>query len=202
MLKKYSLKTLQLALNTALALDDQMSEKLKPLAAKVLKLTISPLNTAFFIQFTAQEVQLLEQYEGKIDTFIYSSPLGLIRLSILPSSQARSLFNDQIRIEGDVELGQKIKQLFDELEIDWEGHLAQFTGDVVAHQIGSFVRKGLQFKQQLSSSLRLNMSDYLHEELRLMPSKNELDDFFKDIDDLSLDAERLTAHINQLLSHS
>lgn len=202
MLKKYSLKTLQLALNTALALDEQMPEKLKALADKVLKLTISPLNAAFFIHFTAQEIQLLEQYEGKIDTFIYSSPLGLIRLSILPSSQARSLFNDQIRIEGDVELGQKIKQLFDELDIDWEGHLAQFTGDVVAHQIGSFVRKGLQFKQQLSSSMRLNMSDYLHEELRLMPSKNELDDFFKDIDDLSLDVERLTAHINQLLSHS
>ncbi|MCK1850929.1 YihY/virulence factor BrkB family protein, partial [Legionella pneumophila] len=33
-----------------------------------------------------------------------------------------------------------------EIDIDWEGHLAHFTGDVVAHQIGSFVRKGLEFK--------------------------------------------------------
>lgn len=202
MLKKYSLKTLQLALNTALNLDEQLSDKLKPLAGKVLKLVISPLNAAFYIQFSAQELLLLDEYEGPITTTIYSSPLGLIRLSLLPSSQARSLFNDQIRIEGDVELGQHIKQLFDELDIDWEGHLAQFTGDVVAHQIGSFVRKGLQVKQQFTSSMRLNMSDYLHEEVRLLPCANELEDFFKDVDELSLDVERLSAHLNQLLSHS
>lgn len=202
MLKKYSLKTLQVALNAALTLDEQMPEKLNALEGKVLKLVITPLNAYFFIRFSNKEILLLERYEEQPDTYIYSSPLGLIRLSILPSSQARSLFNDQIRIEGDVELGQKIKQLFDELDIDWEGHLAEFTGDVVAHQIGSFVRKGLQFKKQLSNSMRLNVSDYLHEELRLMPSKNEIEDFFKDIDELSLDMERLTAHINQLMSHS
>ncbi|RUR08134.1 SCP2 domain-containing protein [Legionella sp. km772] len=202
MLKKYSLKTLQLAINTALNLDEGMPEKLNALEGKVLKLVITPLNAYFFIHFLHNEILLLEHYEGQPDTFIHSSPLGLIRLSILPSSQARSLFNDQIRIEGDVELGQKIKQLFDEMDIDWEGHLAQFTGDIVAYQIGSLVRKGIQFKQQLSSSMRLNVSDYLQEELRLVPSQNELDDFFRDIDELSLDVERLTAHINELMSHS
>jgi len=202
MLKIYSLKTLQLALNTALTLDEQMPDKLKAIEGKVLKLVITPLNVHFFIRFANKEILLLDCYEEQPDTIIYSSPLGLIRLSLLPSSKARSLFNDKIRIVGDVELGQKIKQLFDEMDIDWESHLAEFTGDVVAHQIGSFVRKGLQFKKQISTSMRLNMSEYIQEELRLTPSKNEIEDFFKDIDELSLDVERLTAHINQLMSHS
>lgn len=202
MVKKYSLKTLQLALNTALTLDEQMPDKLNALEGKVLKLVITPLNAHFFIRFANKEILLLDRYEEQPDSIIYSSPLGLIRLSLLPSSKARSLFNDKIRIVGDVELGQKIKQIFDEMDIDWEGHLAEFTGDVVAHQIGSFVRKGLQFKKQFSTSMRLNMSEYIQEELRLTPSKNEIEDFFKDIDELSLDVERLTAHINQLMSPS
>lgn len=141
---------------------------------------------------------MLADYEGKPDTIIHSSPLGLIRLSFLPASKARSLFNDKIRLSGDVELGQAVKNLFDELDIDWEGHLAHFTGDVVAHQVGSLFRQGLAFKKQLQESLHLNMSDYLHEELRAFPSREEINDFFNDIDQLALDVERLQAHVNQL----
>jgi len=89
--------------------------------------------------------------------------------------------------------------LFDEIDIDWEGHLAHFTGDVVAHQIGSLVREGQAFKERITSSLRRNVTEYLQEEVRLCPPSEELRDFFNDVDDLSLRSERLTAHINQLL---
>ncbi len=198
MLKKYSLKALQLALNQALSLDDNMPNKIRPLENKVLEVVITPLNVNFYIRFDANEMQLLDSYEGHPDTIIHSNPIGLIRLSLLPASKARSLFNDKIRISGDLELGQHVKSFFDDLDIDWEGHLAQFTGDIVAHQIGSFVRKGVAFKNQFSESMRMNVTEYLQEELNVCPSQNELEDFYKDIDELSLTVERLQAHITQL----
>lgn len=200
MLKKYSLKALQNALNQALSLDEQMSIKMRALDGKVLELIIAPLNVTFFIQFKEGTLLLLDHYDGVADTIIHSSPIGLIRLSILPASKARSLFNDRIRMSGNIELGQDVKKLFDEIDIDWEGHLAHFTGDVVAHQIGSLFRKGIAFKKQMDTTLRQNLGEYLQEELRVCPSNNELDDFFNDIDELSLHVERLQAHINQLLS--
>ncbi|KTD07805.1 ubiquinone biosynthesis accessory factor UbiJ [Legionella jamestowniensis] len=198
MIKKYSLKALQKAINHALALDETMPTKISALDGKVLEIIVAPLGVNFFILFEQQQLKLLADYEGKPDTIIHSSPLGLIRLSFLPASKARSLFNDKIRLSGDVELGQAVKNLFDELDIDWEGHLAHFTGDVVAHQVGSLFRQGLAFKKQLQESLHLNMSDYLHEELRAFPSREEINDFFNDIDQLALDVERLQAHVNQL----
>jgi ubiquinone biosynthesis protein UbiJ len=200
MLKKYSLKTLQVALNAALALDDQMPEKIQALDNKVLQLIINPLQTQFFMVFTKKEILLLDEYEGDIDTTIQSNPLGLIRLSILPSSQARSLFNDQVHLSGDVALGQQVKELFESLDIDWEGHLAQFTGDVIAYQLGSLVRRGVSFTKQVTHSMSLNLNDYVHEELRLVPPKMELDDFFHEVDEVALEVERLQARINQLLS--
>lgn len=99
-----------------------------------------------------------------------------------------------------MELGQQVKKLFDEMDIDWEGHLAHFTGDVVAHQLGSFMRKGLSFTKRIDESMRQNMSEYLQEELRILPSKNELEDFYKEVDELSLSVERLQAHVNHLIS--
>ena len=70
MLKKYSLKTLQLALNAALTLDEQMPEKLNSLEGKVLKLIINPLEASFFIRFSNKKIQLLDSYDEEPDTII------------------------------------------------------------------------------------------------------------------------------------
>lgn len=198
MLKEYSLLALQKAINCALALDDGMPVKIAPLEGKVLEVVINPLNTYFFLSFQQGKVTLLPYYEGIPDTVIHSNPLGLIRLSLLPASKLRSVFNDNIRISGDVELGQQVKALFDNVEIDWEGHLAHFTGDVVAHQIGSWVRGGREFNRRLMSSFKRSMTEYLQEERKLVPTPQEVQDFFHDVDDLVLRLERLVAHFNQL----
>ncbi|KGP64031.1 hypothetical protein EP47_03665 [Legionella norrlandica] len=200
MLKEYSLKALQKTIHQALRLDEQMPQKLRTLEGKTLEMVITPLNVNFYIQFTEGELLLLPQIDGRPDTIIHSNPIGLIRLSLLPTSKARSLFNDKIRISGDIELGQKVKKIFDEIDIDWEGHLAHFTGDVVAHQIGSFVRKGLEFKNQFSASTQQNITEYLQEELRIFPSRSELEDFFNEIDELVLSVDRLQAHVTYLMS--
>ncbi|MFO2972196.1 SCP2 sterol-binding domain-containing protein [Legionella pneumophila serogroup 10] len=200
MLKEYSLKALQTAINTAMKLDELMPQKLQKLDGKTLEMVITPLNVNFYIRFKEGEMQLLHRIDGRPDTIIHSNPIGLIRLSLLPASKARSLFNDKIRISGDIELGQHVKKLFDEIDIDWEGHLAHFTGDVVAHQIGSFVRKGLEFKNQFNTSMQQNITEFLQEELRIFPSRNELEDFFAEVDELVLSVDRLQAHINNLMS--
>ncbi|HAT8258043.1 TPA: hypothetical protein JA493_13820 [Legionella pneumophila] len=200
MLKEYSLKALQTAINQAMKLDEQMPQKIQKLDGKTLEMVITPLNVNFYIRFKGSEMQLLHRIDRRPDTIIHSNPIGLIRLSLLPTSKARSLFNDKIRISGDIELGQSVKKLFDEIDIDWEGHLAHFTGDVVAHQIGSFVRKGLEFKNQFSTSMQQNITEFLQEELRICPSRNELEDFFAEVDELVLSVDRLQAHINNLMS--
>ena len=199
MIKQYSLTVLQKAINHALSLDESMPGKIEALDGKVLEVVINPLNVNFFMCFSKCELLLRAENDTPADAIIRSSPLGLIRLSLLPASKVRSLFNDKIRISGDIELGQQVKKIFDEIDIDWEGHLAQFTGDVVAHQVGSLFRQGLAFKRQISDSMRHDLTEYLQEEVRAFPPREEINDFFNDIDALSLSAERLEAHVNLLL---
>ena len=198
MIKKYSLSLLEKAINHALALDSSSANKIHALDGKIIELLITPLNVRFYIYFTNDQLKLKEHSELPANTTIQSSPIGLIRLSLLPASQARSLFNDKVRMSGDIELGEKIKQLFNELDIDWEGHLAHFTGDVVAFQIGNFVRQGMTFKQQLSQSFKRQITEYVQEEIRLFPSREELNDFFNDVDKLLIETDRLEALITLL----
>ena len=199
MLKKYSLKALQIAINHALGLDAALSDKIHALVGRWLEIVVEPLGVNFFMGFDEQGVLLKDSLFCPADAVIHSSPLGLIRLSILPASKARSLFNDEIKIHGDVELGQDVKRLFDALDIDWEGHLAQFSGDIIAYQIAGLWRKGRAFGDRVLGSFHNNLGEYLHEEMRILPAAEELDDFFNDIDALVLDVERLEAKINLLV---
>jgi ubiquinone biosynthesis protein UbiJ len=198
-MKHYALVALQKACHHALALDESMPSKLLKLNGRVIKIVVNPLKLVFYIQFHDGQMLFLEKFSGEVDTTIQSSPLGFIRLSLLPASKLRSLFNEQIQISGDVELGQQVKQLFDELDIDWEGHLAQFTGDAVAHQFGVFIRHGKAFAERFSQSMCDNVTEYLQEEVRLTPSPEEVTDFFNDVDELVLDVERLSARVHLLI---
>lgn len=198
MIKKLSLKALEQAINLAMNLDDNSQERIAALHGKIIEMIIMPLGIHFFIGFENGRITLDEQCEQKPDTIIHSSPIGLIRLSLLPASKARSLFNDRIRLSGDIELGQQVKKLIDDLDIDWEGHLAQFTGDVIAHQVGSVFKQGLAFHQRFGLSMRNNLTNYLQEETRIFPPREECEDFYQDIDQLVMDTDRLEAQINLL----
>ena len=201
MIKKYSLLALEKAINYALALDPATPEKMAALGSKVIQIIIDPLKVTFFIRFQPLKLELLDDYDKEADTVIRSNPIGLIRLSFLPASKVRSMFNDNIHLTGDLEVGALAKELFDNLDIDWEGHLAQFTGDVIAYQVGSLFKRGLKFQRQLTENVQYQITDYLHEELRLFPPREEIDDFFQEVDELRLDVERLEATIKLELHH-
>jgi ubiquinone biosynthesis protein UbiJ len=200
MIKKYSLLPLQTAINYALSLDESMPEKLGVLEGRVIEIIIEPLEINFYIQITKARIKLRGTHTGEPDTVIRSSPLGFIRLSFLPASKARSLFNDKITLKGNIETGQQLKKIIDTLDIDWETHIARFTGDVVAYQLGSLFRQGMAFKNRFTDSMQQNTKDFLQEEVRLMPVREEVDDFFKEIDELAMTVERMEARINATMN--
>ncbi|MCL9683017.1 hypothetical protein [Legionella maioricensis] len=91
------------------------------------------------------------------------------------------------------ELGRHVKNLWNELS-------GQLSAEDVVHQLGSLVSRGKELKTQFIEAVPQNIAEYLQEELRIFPSRNELNDFFNEIDDLSLSVGRLQAHVNQLMS--
>src|SRR3990167_7226658 len=103
MIKQIFLKQIQQVLNKAISLDDSMPTKLHALEGKLIQIHLEPLQVSCFITFHSGEIVLIEQALKLPDTVIKSSPLGLIRLSLLPASKVRSLFRDEVKLSGDVE---------------------------------------------------------------------------------------------------
>lgn len=188
---------LETALNHYLGLDEDIHLSLAPLAGKVIALTVEPFDETLYLCPTAQCIQILESYEGVVDTTISGSLLALGLLG-LNSSSMRSVFSGDVKISGDAQIGRKFQHVFQQLDIDPEEKLSQFTGDVIAHQIGNLFRSGRQWSAQTLETFHLNTVEFLQEETRDLPAKAEADIFFRQVDELRSDYDRLEARVQRL----
>jgi ubiquinone biosynthesis protein UbiJ len=111
---------------------------------------------------------------------------------------ARQLFSGRVRLSGDTELAQRFGNALAGLDIDWEEQLSRLTGDVIAHQLGRQVRRGRDYARTLGKTVDLDLGEYLTEELRVLPSRNEAEAQFDEIDRLRDDVERAAARLERL----
>ena len=201
MIKPLLIGTLETAYNQYLSLDEDVSLFLTPMAGKVIAVNILPWHETLYLCQTTDKIQLLEHYPAEVDTTI-SGTLSALGLMGLSSSPMRSIFSGEVKIEGDTHLAHKFQQLFEKLDIDLEEKLSQFTGDILAHKIGSLFRTGFNWTEDSLSSFKLNSKEFLQEETRDLPAEAEADLFYQQVDKIRSDFDRLATRIEQLKLNS
>lgn len=196
-IKPLLISTLELALNQYLSLDEDVSIFLTPLAGKVIAINIQPFDETIYLCPAADKIQVLENYLPEVDASI-SGTLSALGLMGLSSTPMRSIFNGEVKIEGDTDTAHKFQQLFDKLDIDLEEKLSQVTGDIVAHKIGNFFRNGQKWTEESVETLKLNSKEFLQEETKDLPAEPEADILYSQIDKIRSDFDRLSARVEQL----
>jgi ubiquinone biosynthesis accessory factor UbiJ len=191
------MSALETALNKFLALDQNSSNFLAPLAGKVIAVSISTFNETIYLCPTADSIQFLDQFPDQPDTCLTGSvfALGLMGISSKPM---RSIFSGKVKIEGDMDIGRKFQELFANLDINLEQQLACYTGDNIAHNISQLFRAGQEWSKESIETFRLNASEFLQEETRDLPAVPEMDIFYRQIDELRTDFDRLQSRVERL----
>jgi len=202
MLSDMFLQTLSRATNVYLKLDPTSEDRLKPLEGHSIALEIDGLPITLFLSVDNAELTFTLLSDQAPDTTLHGTPLAFARLATTDDQQKlRELLHDKVSIRGDVDIGQHFRDLIAKLDIDWEGLVAEVTGDVVAFQIGEgfrFMREGIQ---DISSNLARNVGEFMQEEADLTPPKTLLDEFCHDIDELRADVERSSARLSRIQAH-
>lgn len=190
---------LETGLNAYLGLDEQLEQLLAPMAGKVLAIHITPFNETLYLCPTHDRIQFLENYTGEADTRLSGSlsALGLMGLSATPM---RSLFKGEVRIEGDTLLAQKLQRMFEKLDINLETKLSRFSNDDIAQRVSQLFRASRDWTQNILTSFRLNLEEFLQEETRDLPAKAEAELVFQAIDAARSDLDRLNARIERLFA--
>lgn len=185
------------AINRYLALDPATMNRLAELAGHSVTLELRGFELTVPLCIESDGIRILEEPAAHPDTILRGTALGFVRLG-LGGSTASTLFAGDVSIEGDVETGQAFKAVLDKLDIDWEEQLSGITGDFLAHRLGNAVRETGEWLQHGRTTLEQDAGEYLTEELRVLPTRIELENFSADVDRLRLDTERLAARIARL----
>lgn len=196
---------LPIALNRYLDLDPESRARLDALQNKIVTIELLVNETPLYkesmhqfqIEFTADGIKLKTEEFSTPDTLIKGTPLSLLRMTFTKEDR-KKFFSDDVSIEGNIELGQQVIALFDELEIDWEEYLSRWLGDVSAHELTRFSKKIKTISKRFRSTLLQNINEYTHEEINLFPSLEALQDFYDDVDTLRMDTDRLETKIQKL----
>jgi ubiquinone biosynthesis protein UbiJ len=199
-IKSILIKTLQKALNTYLLLDPESVVRLQKLHDKIICIELMGTGCVFQLIFNEKGITLTQDSSLKADTWIKGTPLRLLHMT-MAREHRQTFFSDDISIQGNLELGQVVTDLFDHLEIDWEEYLSHWVGDVPAHHLGRVARKIKSFSQQTRATLLQDINEYVHEEVDLFPPREALQDFFNDVDHLRMDVDRLEARIHYIKNH-
>lgn len=193
----FALPAIEKTLNHYLKLDPETKTRLGALNKKVILLQLEPIALKIYWLFTADSMFLVDKYEGPIDVTFKGSLFDFLRFST--NMQDNSMvFAGNITTTGDLDTAQDFKALFANLDIDWEEQLSHVTGDVIAHQIGNVFRSIKSWSQQSATTLQRDITEYVQEEARWLPPREELQHFFAGVDKLRDDAERLELRINKL----
>jgi ubiquinone biosynthesis protein UbiJ len=166
------------------------------LEGKVLSVRFS--NVPFGISFRSDgERMILDTETPEVaNATLTGSPFSLMQLAS-PRPEA-ALRSGAVHIEGDAEVAQTFSELLKHARPDLEEELSRVIGDVAAHQVGNAARSALAFGKRAADTFAQNVSEYLTEEGRDLPTRIEADEFIAGVDKLRDDVERLEARLAQI----
>jgi len=189
---------LEEALNQYIALDPKTAAELAKLHGRAILLEVSGSEIQLFLIPGPGRLQVLRLYEGEPECTLRGSPLALTRLSMAKEKGVDELFSGQISITGDAELGHRFGKILGALNIDWEEQLAAHMGDFVAHDVMSGIRFIADQGRRTVGTIGQSLAHYIQTETKLLPERQEIQDFVAKIDTLRDDFDRLQARIDRL----
>jgi len=167
------------------------------LAGKLIKIEIHGLNVNFWFTVDRDGFNFFDVADRPADTTISATPLSLMRM-LANDNRSNLLFDGDAEIRGDTDTAQQLNEMFNALDVDWEEHLSRFTGDIIAHQIGRAARGGRDWCNRSAAGFEDDVTNYLQEEKRLLPTRREVETFLSHVDVLRGDVERLEQRIARL----
>lgn len=196
-MKRHLLGTLEKAINYYLHLDEEIASLLFPLQQKVLVIEIQGVGFQIQVKGHEDKLEFLETEDGIADCYMSGTPIALFLLS-KSDNPAQFLASNDIEIRGNLEVAQHFANLFKQIDIDWEEYLSRWVGDSIAHTAGSFMNNIVSWGRQSIDTIKKNVTEYLQEEIRAFPTRDEAMDFLDEVDKLRLDVDRLQARLERL----
>jgi ubiquinone biosynthesis protein UbiJ len=184
------------AINTFIEQSPKMRQQFSTYAGKLIKIELTDFNLAIFFYFSNNSIKVMSEYESEPDTTFIGSSVALSQL--IQQDMTDTLFTGNVVIQGDMHLGEDLKNSFSQYPIDFEEKLSTILGDVFTHQLFAFFNRTKKWTNASEQIIQSNISEYLVFERERFACQHEISSYTSSVDQLRLQLDRLEAKIERL----
>ena len=167
------------------------------ISGNVVAVRVSDSSLATYFHIGDDAITMTGRYQDEPDVVITGSLLSLARLATPSATEA--IRDGSVELHGDARVAQSFQQLLRYARPDIEEELSNLFGDTAAHSMGNFARQAREWGIGARDTMQQNISEYLREEGRAVPGRDEVDAFRHDVETLRDDVARFEARLNKLV---
>jgi ubiquinone biosynthesis protein UbiJ len=195
--KRTALEGAEALINAALTKDPASKQALTKLEGQVflVESTLPPLTIA--IEPTATGIQLHDNWDGNVAVTINGTLIAMAAIAV-NAKESISFSGTGVNVSGNLDTLHQLNKIMGDVDIDWEGALAEIIGDIPAHLVAKGIRNSAVIRKDIVTRASSGLVEVAQEEFNLTPSKNEFEAMIPDIRQLSADADRLAARVRRL----
>lgn len=194
------LATFERTLNALLARDPAAPARLARLAGQRLLLRLENPELALALHFHPGGLDLLHPDDTAEEAYDAVVELDAETLGTLlgGTSMERLMFQGQLAVRGRIPLLEATRDLLLDLDLDWEGELARWLGDLPAHSLAEGLRRLGRFGLRTHEEFCADLSEYLVEEACLLPGRPQFEVLRDHLTELEVASDRLEARLARL----
>lgn len=190
--------SMEAAINRLLASDENSGERLNKLDGRRVRLQLEDLAITLDFLFSPYRVEVSLDTEPEADTVISGSMPALFAMAMPDEDGRWGGPGSRVKISGDATLARDVERVFSRLDPDWEAGLAQFTGDVVGHQLASGLKRFAAGLKSTGDNLQQLAAEYLLDDKSPLAQPAEQQRFADEVDRLREATDRLEARVRIL----
>ena len=163
------------------------------LDGKLIAIRVRDTGLSGYFDIDRNGLFLGTNHDGEPDVVITGS---LVALALMAGED--SIRDGSLDLTGDAATAQAFQQLLEHARPDIEEELSAVIGDTAAHGLGEFARGVGRWARETRSIMGDNIREYLQEESRDVPSRYEVEQFSRRVNQLRDDVDRLAARVSRL----
>lgn len=151
-----------------------LAERLAALEGRTVAIGLRGAERRMLFTVSAGRIETATEGEDVADVSITGSVEDFVAY-VRAGRRGESAGAGRIEISGDLQTAQSIQSLLAGIDLDPESALAEFVGDVAAHQIGRAARAAAAGGLSAAKHLERDLTEYLTSETSLVPTRREVE---------------------------
>jgi len=178
--------------------DPTTLERLGKLDGKVIALDFESTDVTLYMFPSEAGIRLRNEWDGEIDVHMKGTPSEMLKMGMANKAPVTP-GKINIKLEGDLHVGQQFKKILDDMQIDWEELLSQHVGDIAAYHASRFLRGAHKRMREVVKTTAMDSSEYLRFEAEILPVDWRVNEFIDDVDLIREDVDRMAMRVDRLV---